>query len=283
MGSCLSKKRVPATSRKKRKDGSKMEQDAAVTIGRGSAAAAPLHSSLPPPPLPEEAVVKEVLTETSSVLPGPKSRVGGDIATVKPPDAAEAAAVAPVGGGTEDRSDAASENWSFSESFVSATPTEREEGEEISSLAPPPTKRSTPAEKTHHHRHRHQQRNDVRAGGGGGGGGWGTPSTRNGDRSTPRRQPAAVLGRDHGERSGRRSASPMAKRAEDRYSPGSGGGGGGAAVSRSSSMRKAGTASPRRGAPPGGGGATREMAAPPREHEDSVENPLVSLECFIFL
>ncbi|CAA6668809.1 unnamed protein product [Spirodela intermedia] len=129
MGSCLSKKRVSANSRKnKENNGSKLEQDAAVTLGRGSAAAPP-HSSLPPPPPEEEAVVKEVLTETPSVLPNPKSRVGGEIATVKPPDAAEgtaAAAAAPVGGGTEDRSDAASENWSFSESFVSATPTERE-------------------------------------------------------------------------------------------------------------------------------------------------------------
>ncbi|CAA7405708.1 unnamed protein product [Spirodela intermedia] len=284
MGSCLSKKRVSANSRKnKENNGSKLEQDAAVTLGRGSAAAAPPHSSLPPPPPEEEAVVKEVLTETPSVLPNPKSRVGGEIATVKPPDAAEgtaAAAAAPVGGGTEDKSDAASENWSFSESFVSATPTEREEADEISSSAPPPTKRRSPAEKTHHHRYHHQQRNDVRAGGGG----WGTPSTRNGDRSTPRRQPAAAIGTDHGERSGRRSASPMAKGAEDRHSPGSGGGGGGGAVSRSSSMRKAGTGSPRRAAPPAGGGATRKMAAPPRAAlEDSVENPLVSLECFIFL
>ena len=215
MGICLSKRKLK-------------------TKIKGAAAGRNHCSSATPPTFPseEEAVVKQVLTETPTVLPRPISLV-------------------------EDRSYEASESCSFSESFVSNTPSE---ADEISAKSILPQENKCLHRRRQHPQQPQQRRRHP------------PPALRRdaGERSGRRsRSPSAIrrdagersgrmptspapLWKDNGERSGRRSASPATKRPDDRRVAG---------VSRSSSMRK---------------------AAPPA-HLDSMENPLVSLECFIFL
>ncbi|KAG2618309.1 translation initiation factor IF-2-like [Panicum virgatum] len=267
----------------------------------------------PPPPPPEEETVKEVLSETPKAKPRPRPR---RVAAAAGQEALEAVAKAKVGGARvkdgsgararravgPTRSGPSGDEKSEVASESSAATTAA--GPEWSPAKAAPRKRAAavPGEATRVARRDRGGASPVPgAGRASGGGGRASPSPP----PPPRR-------RDTGERPGRRSPSPAAKRTQEQRRAGAGA----AAAATPGTQRKppvparpCGRASPRRG---------QEAAAPPRlsapvqlpdvpassaspqpaplaeeenaaatggggEGKESLDNPLVAMECFIFL
>ncbi|XP_020599725.1 uncharacterized protein LOC110039109 [Phalaenopsis equestris] len=229
----------------------------------------------PEPEAPQEEAVKEVLSETPRLKASRPSKVD-DIGIKK------------EGGneiGRDDRSEGTSEVGSTSESFSVSTSVTEVTGEE----------RHVPASLAKFQRKRSSSSGDIlgrgcqarhREGGGGGGKMY---SARNA--STAPKSRVNSLWRDPGERSGRRSVSPVAK-------PSIGGQCRGISAVRangkSSPLRVAGGEAVQgcRFGGVGVGGGKRAIAQGMVEcggsgtaigGKESLENPLVALECFIFL
>ncbi|CAA7394689.1 unnamed protein product [Spirodela intermedia] len=322
MGGCLSSKRVFLPGRRKPRSRSE-EEDPAVQSERNGTAVAPL----PAPPLPpeEEAVVKEVLTETPNpsaavaVVAAACRRAAADGAALKlkSPEKDVVAPAAVKGGADAMSGEETSEMCSVSESFsVSTTLTEKtEDAREDTATSrrgkrPPPE--WSPPGKSCHPRRRFPS-GEFAAGAGGGRARSSRLRTRRSedmsslarDASRARlqlagngRAPAAGMGRNQDDWRERRSASPAGKRLADLRAAGGEGG-----MSRSSSARRVErAASPHRafgpspeannkmrGAGAGAAGAERGGEGEVEERRtaaaggESLENPLVSLECFIFL
>uniref|UniRef100_A0A1D1ZJ49 Uncharacterized protein n=1 Tax=Anthurium amnicola TaxID=1678845 RepID=A0A1D1ZJ49_9ARAE len=299
MGSCLSKKGSPTGGKKRR-------------AKKGAAADGCGPPPLVPSPPEEEAVVKEVLTETphpSAVAKTLGSSRRAEATDGKPPggvgSAPPASAVNGCGrcdgdGGSEEASEICSASEGFS---VSTTLTEKRDAEEETAAsrkgagAAPSRCRHPewyPAGKGLHRRTRSSSGELPSKGGR-------SPAKRSDGRPFPARDAAVARQRAAGAVR-RRSESPAAKR-EGLRGAGGGGRGGGNAVSRSSSRGKAarGRASPGRprrepevagnSGRMEGAGATEvgreeegERASSPLPGtKETLENPMVSLECFIFL
>ncbi|KAI6703831.1 hypothetical protein NL676_012967 [Syzygium grande] len=254
-----------------------------------------------PPPSMDEETVKEVLSETPTCPKKPRPTPGG-AREAECPAALARHEKGPADLAADDASEEVSEACSLSESVSTATNLTDDGGGAVH-VKPrggnrSPGKTRGPAAKS--------RSLSGDAGGRGDRGGrsrapGNSPAGRS-DRSPARVNPGGSLrmgqgrepgsfraapargGRaDPGERSGRRSRSPAPSRAENRGAAGSAG----PAVGRTLSARRT-NPSPGRATPGptegknrearGGGGGKRMSSA-----NESLENPLVSLECFIFL
>ncbi|KAK1327092.1 hypothetical protein QJS10_CPA01g02325 [Acorus calamus] len=237
----------------------------------------------PPPPEseanapPVEETVKEVLSETPKLSSAPPPR-----------DCVKRSAAVLI---SDERSDDASEICSLSESVSTAATMTTEKAEELERFREWRAERrsASPAKAQRKRSLSGEFPGGMRRDRGGGGGGRYSPSPsrraekplsgREAVQAARSRGGGAVVAangvrRDPGERSGRRSASPANGRAAADPK----------GLGRSSSSRR-GMASPRR-APlpePEDGGWGVEKAAFPAAANELLENPLVSLECFIFL